>query len=209
MCTGLEVAGLVTALAGTGLSISGAQTASNNMNNALKTELLRQQGYAKQGQSVFQQSLQQSTPQATKAGLDQGTQQAQQVQAQARAVPLSLSSTVGVPSNYTNDSTQQARTGLSDQANAKNQSYNAFAVQQALRNLLTNQQLGVIGSQAQASGGVLPYELQAAQQSGAGQQGFGSILQSLGGLLGTFGATRPGNFLSNRAMGSLQIGGGL
>lgn len=186
------IAGLAASLIGAGLSASAASSEQNAQNNAVKQELLRQQGFAQQGQKVFANNLAASTPQATQSGIQTGANQAANAVQLARAVPLSLGQSVSIPGQDSYSQATSARTALSDQANAANQGYNQFAVQQALRNLLSNQQLGVIGQASQSSGGILPYEVQQAGQSSAGQAGLGSLLSSLGGVLG-LGAASGGN----------------
>lgn len=199
----LMIPAAIATLAGTGLSIAGQEESKSAMNDAAQAELTRQQGYGKKGQGVFQESLAKSTPGAARQQMQQGQQQALNEYAKVQDVPSSV-----MPSGSadpTADKVVQARTGMSNQASAGMQGYNAFDVAQLIKDLQARTQLGQIGSFAGASEGVLPLEMQQASQKGSTLSGVGGILNSLGGL-GMMGAgvSQP----SGGGMGGFTTPGG-
>lgn len=190
--TGLEVAGLLASLAGTGLGIAGSAESQGAMNDAANAELMRQSQYNKQGQQAFQQSLSQSTPQAAKKQLGEGQQQALQEYTKVQKTPSTYSTGGGNDvSKAASDSVVQGKTQLSNQAAAPLQAYDAYSLAQQIKDMQAQSQLGQIGSFARQSESVLPLEMQQAGQKGSTLSGIGSILGTLGGLTSLYGATRP------------------
>lgn len=190
--TGLEIAGLLASLAGTGLGVAGSMESQSAMNDAAKAELSRQQQFNKQGQSVLQQSIAQSTPKAAQQQLGQGQQQALQEYAKVQSTPASYAQ--GAQSDLakaTSDTTVQGKNQLGNQAAAPLQSYDAYSLAQQIKDMQAQTQLGQIGTFARQSESVLPLEMQQAGQSGSTLSGIGSILNTLGGLTSLYGATRP------------------
>jgi hypothetical protein len=175
--------------AGAGLGYAGEQQSKNAMNNSINAELGRQQGFTKQAQGVFNQSLGQSTPQAAQQQIGQGTQQALQTIGRAQNVPAAFS----MPSfGATNTGQQQAKMDLSNQASAGMQGYGEYTLDQALKDMQARSQLGVISNEAASSAAVNPYEIQAASQRGAPLQAAGSLLGTLGTLGGIYGMLGKG-----------------
>jgi len=177
-----------TALALTAGSLAANEAANVNirhkMNALTGQELARQRDFAKKGQGVFNQSLGLSTPGAAQSQIQQGQQQLGQSINQAQAVPLSLS----MPgSDNGNTAVQSAQRGLSNRAAASIGGYSNFGLQQQLKDLDANSQLGLIGSKARGSMNVLPTELQQAQQSQQGLQTLGTLLGVGGTLAGLYG----------------------
>jgi hypothetical protein len=167
--------------AGAGVSEIGVQKSSNAMNKATQNEINQQNNYAKQGQQVFQQSLAQSTPGAAQQQIQQGQQQAANSIAQAQQTPLSLSQP---SSGGQNNADNTARQGLSNASASNYFGQSNYPLQQYLKDLQANSQLGVIGNQSQQAARNFPTYLQAAGQAGQGLQAAGSLLGSFGGLLG-------------------------
>ena len=194
MCTGLEIAGIATALAGTGASEYAGISEKNAMNSAANNELARQQQYNQQGQKAFQQSLQQSTPQAVQGQLNTGAEQAvkaygalqqNQVPGQGLTAGMTQPNSGAVAAE---NSLIGGRTGQSNAAASKLQGYGNYNTQQYLGNLAANTQLGQIGNFARQSESVLTLELQQAQNSQSALAGIGSLGQTVGGLMGLFGS---------------------
>lgn len=178
------LAALALAGVGAGLGEAGVQQSKNAMNRSINAELGRQQGFTKQAQNVFNQSLAQSTPQAAQQQIGQGTQQALRTIGQAQSVPAAFS----VPSfGVVNTGQQQTKQDLSNQASASMQGYGTYSLDQALKDLQARSQLGVISGEAASSAAVNPYEIQAASQRGAPLQAAGSLLGTLGTLGGIYG----------------------
>lgn len=156
-------------------------------NNTVNDELTRQQGFQKQAGNLFNQSLGTSgVDTAQKTIADSAAKQTQQYQQLSNTPIQSASSPVAV------DPVVQARADSQTQqqqgAGAQLQGYNQWGVDQAIKNMLASQQLGVVGSQAQASANTLGPRLQQAGQSQAGLTGLGSILNTLGTVAGVGGS---------------------
>lgn len=209
MCSGLEVAGLLASVAGSGLGVAGSIGEKNAMNSATANELARQQNYAKQGQQVFQDSLNQSTPDAVKHQMDAGQQQALQEyqKLQSQPVPFGVGSGSLNP-NLGNVGTQNAlvgaRVGQQNSANAALQGYGTSDVAQSIKDLSARSQLGQIGNFSQSSENVLPLELQAAANKNATMKGIGSLLGTAGGLVSLYGALHPALAGIDAGVGSIS-----
>lgn len=197
MCDPLTIAGLLLTVGGGAAGVVASSDERNAMNQATENELNRQQQYAKQGQSIFENSLNQSTPQAVQNQIGQGTQRAlagyQQLQNQQ--VPGFQQGLTQVnPSksfNATENALTNAKIGQQNNAGAALQGYQASGVQQGIKDLSARTGLNQIGSFAQASENVLPLELQAAANSRSGLAGLGSLASTAGGLMSLYGAINP------------------
>lgn len=171
--------------AGAGLGVDASIGERNAMNNAVNQQLAAQQGFQKQATPVFQQSLGASTPQAM-----QGQQQAGQQQAAAATRNAALQPLASPSLPFSNPATnisyqgQQAKNAQQQGASAALRGYSNIGLQQALKDLSANSQLGLIGNQARSSASVFPYLLQGASQSRSGEASLGSLLGSLGTLTG-------------------------
>lgn len=194
-CGTLAALGLT--LTGTGAQFAGQQKERSAANAAVGAELGRQQGFLNRAQPVFQQSLAQSTPSAAQQQIGQGQQQALQDINRVQAIPLSAS----MPSfGNVNTANQVARQGLANKAYSEFKGYSNYPLQQYIKDLSAGSQLGLIGSEAQASEGVLPYELQQAAQSQQGLEALGSLLQMGGMLTGLSGLLKAPTALGNGAL---------
>lgn len=197
-CTGLEIAGLVASVAGSGLGVLSSSQAKDNMNQAANAELMRQQDFAKKGKNVFEQSLQESTPDALaknrQAGALQAVQEYQKLQG-AQAPQLGLLSEGQVNPNERANATENtivgAQTARSNNANAALQGWNTSDVAQSIKDLQARGRLGQIGAYSNQSASLLPLELNAAQHSEDGLTGLGSLLNTAGGLASTYGSVQP------------------
>lgn len=171
--------------AGAGAKMYAGQQEQNAMNNATNAELQQQQQFQKQGSQIFQNSLAQSTPQAAQQQIGQGVQNIAGATQASALPPVSLPQT-GPTSNAArvSYSGQDAQNQRGAQANAGLQGYGNFTLQQGLKDLSANSQLGLLGNQAAASERVLPYMLQQAANSQAPLAGIGSLLGTAGQLVG-------------------------
>ena len=180
----VEIAGAALALGGAGTEMYANNQVRNKMNNLTGQELTRQKQYQNQASDVFNQSLSKSTPQAANQQIGQGQQQLAQLINQVQGVPLSAS----MPSfGDVNSSSQQAKQGMSNTAASNLGGYSNYSLQQRLKDIAAQSQLGVISGNARQSSNVLPYELQQAQNSEQGLQSAGSIMSDVGMLAGLGG----------------------
>lgn len=209
------IAGVLASAAGAGTQIVAGQDEKNKMNQAVASQLAQQQQYQKQGQSLVNENIAQNTaPQADK-DISAGTNNALSEYAKVNAIPLTTSSSNGaIGGAQGKDSIigQDAsnKVGLNNSSAAPLQGYNDWQVQQWIKNLQTNTGLSQIQRNSQNSASVLPLQLQSAQNSENGLSGFGSLLNTGGGLLGTYGATRPvsSNAYSGTGLSSIVNGMG-
>jgi len=194
-CDPLTIAGIVMAAAGAGSQIVASGQESGRMNNAVQSELNQQEQFQKQGQKVVQTNIDANTPKAFGDQVSQGAQQAQGQYNSANAIPLTTPMGGGVNSNPTENQVVSDQGGaqvkLGNEASAPLQGYNDAQVQQWIKNLQTNTALGQIQRNSQDVAALLPLQLRAAQNSSSGLAGFGSLLNTAGGLVGLYGATQP------------------
>lgn len=182
------IAALGLGLGGAGVDMYANNQVRNKMNSDTSAELARQKQYQNQASNVFDQSLNKSTPQAANQQIGQGQQQLAGLINQVQGVPLSAS----MPSfGDTNSQTQQAKQGMSNKAASTLGGYGNFGLQQNIKDLQANSQLGLISGQARQSANVLPYELQQAQNSEQGLQSIGSLMSMAGMLAGLGGMMMP------------------
>ncbi len=209
--TALPLIALAASAAGTGMQISAANSEKNAMNDKLAQEAARQQGYQKKASTAYQTSLAQSTPQAATQQWNDQTNKAMAEYQKVAGIPMTAApstggGTLGIPD--AGQTVQQA----SDKSylqqlggqNAQMQGQSGFNLAQYLKNLTAGQQIGAQSGIAQQSAGVLPYELQAAQNSQGTLTGAGQLLGALGNLMGIYGAVggMPGG-----ASGATQAAG--
>lgn len=157
------------------------------MNAAASAEAQRQAGYQKQANQVFQTSLAQSSPGTAQQQMQQGQDKAQAQYQKLESIPLSTSA-APFQTGQNGQSMVQGQTQLSNNAQAKLQGYSEWDLQQAIKNLTANQQLGIINTNASRSAGVLPYEIQQAGHTGDMLSGIGGLFGAGGSVLGTYGA---------------------
>lgn len=199
MClTGLEILGLSLAAAGTGANMAASAEEQAAMEDATKTELLRQKEYQKKASSVFDTSLQQSTPKAAQDQISAGQKQAIDTVAKVQNVPLTSSQaqfTAPDKEAIVRSKGNDQYANLMSERNAANEGFGNFLLQQRLKDMIAGGQLGVISNEAQMSQNVLPYELQAAQHSWDWLNTVGQGLSAAGMLTGLAGAMKavPGS----------------
>jgi hypothetical protein len=184
------IAALALGGAGAGAKIDAASSERDAMNQTTQQQINTQNAYAKKGMSVFDQSLAQSTPQAMSQQQQAGSQQVAQATKAAALTPVSLPSNTD-QSNAANVSYQgqQAKNQLAQGANADLQGYSNIGLQQGLKDQSANSQLGVIGTDASRSASIFSTLLQNAQNSSSGEASIGSLLSTLGSVLGMASAT--------------------
>lgn len=201
MCTGIEIAGLAASLAGTGAGIASSQLEKGAMEDKAKQEFARQQEYQNQAKQVFARSLSESKAPVAQQQIKIGQDKQASLYKSLQAVPLG-GSVAALPQDSQSVGRDQATMALSNASRAANTGYNELPLQQWLSNQNANQKLGAIGSIAGQSAGVLPYELQSAQNSWSGLAGAGSLLGSLGSLASIYGAMQPNTtqMLKNRVL---------
>jgi len=185
----LLLAGAALSAAGAGVEVVGTQKSQSAMNSAVENELAQQQGYAKQGRNIFEQSLQGSSPQTAQTEMAQGQQKAMSDYQRLQSLDLN---SAGKQAPFQSDSSaltvDQGRTNLSNAAQAKLQGYSEWDLQQQIKDLQAKGQLGVLSTNAANTASLLPYQLQAAQHAGDTWTGIGSLLSAAGGITGSLGA---------------------
>ena len=204
----LLAAAAAASAAGTGMSIAGNQEAADAMQSVRNNELLQQQGFQRQANSVFQNSVAQANPtnvnaeMAKGAANRQGLAQALAAGAMPVAQPLPATSTAATPENDSPNpmdraqANQQARTnawtGLVQHAQAKLGAYSDLSTQQGIQNAQAAGNLAVINNKAQGQANLLPIELQVASQKGNSLSGWGQMVSALGSIGMMAGATGLG-----------------
>lgn len=184
--TALALAGLAASAAGTGVSMSAQAAARDEANRKTQQELQRQRGFQQQGKQQFAASLGKSGSDVAQKQIDTGTQQhlAEYQKAQALPTAISQPTQLDQPSQNLHQQAESAYVGQQGQARAQLGGYSEWDLQQWIKNLRAQQQLGQVQNFARGSQNVLPYELEQAQHSQDTMQGIGTGLSALGALGG-------------------------
>ena len=185
--------GLAVSAAGTGMQIAASKKEQSAMESKAQEELSRQQRYQKEAGGEFQKSLAESGEPQYQKQAAQGSQKLSDAYTNVKNIPLTLpAATASSPSaQIVEDRGTQALNKTSDAARAQLGGVNEFQIQQMIKNLRAQQQLGVIATNARMSQGVEPLELQAAGRSAEGLRGVGSLASTLGGLMSIYSAGLP------------------
>lgn len=179
-------AGMALSAAGAGAQMAGAANSRSAMNAQVAAEAARQKGYQDQAGKVFDESLQQSTPLTARQQMGQGEDRANAEYKKLESLPMGTS-TAPFQSGTSGQVLNAGRTQQSNQAQARLQGYTEWDLQQAIKNMSANRQLGVIGTNAHRSAGVSPYEIQQASHAGDTLSGIGSLLGLAGTTVGALG----------------------
>ena len=189
---GLETALLLGSLglmgAGTGMQMSAASSEKDAMNSAVNDELARQEQYKKQGQAELANSIQNQSANSFGKDITQGQQEAKNEYDKLQSVPLLQNNTPTAGSSPTENKIvgeqAAAKNTMGNTAAAGMKGYDEAGVQSWINNLKSNTEIGQTGQFARNSEAVLPSEIQAAQQSEQGLAGAGSLVSTLGSVLG-------------------------
>ncbi len=180
----LALLGLAAAAAGAGLQVAGTQKSAHSMNQKTLDELARQRTLQGQAQEEYAKSLTQSDRPTADAQMQKGTEQRESAYNQLQQMPLTTNGqsvlTNSTPAVNLRDVAQMQ---LSNRSRAKLGGYETWVLDQAVKNMRTNQQLGVLNQQAVRSQNVLPLELQNAAHAGDNLSGIGMGVGALGSLL--------------------------
>lgn len=187
----LAVTSLVATGAGTAVQAAGARKSQKAMSAAANAERLRQQGYQREADSLFAESLSKQGADAQNEGV-----------AAAEAKRTAVTQAAQTPTAVVNIPTQGATpTVVADETSARVGAGNAQAAMDAanraalssfgdvqLGNALLNtrygQQQGHIGRNMQGSASVLQLEMEAAKRKGDNLMGIGSLLNAGGQIAG-------------------------
>lgn len=185
MCTGLEIAGLALAAAGTATSMTAAKQAQSRMEGTIQSQLAAQRGFQQQATPLFQRSLEESSPANVGRQISAGEQSAADLYTKLRSLPMGQSA---LPQDTQSQLRTEQTIKQQQGAQAGLQGYQASNLSQWLKDLETQNRLGVISNLSQSSAQTTPYMLSAAQNSTANLAGLGSLLGTGGSLLGMYGA---------------------
>lgn len=203
--TAVGLISLALAAAGTGTSMAASASEKDAMNKKTEAEVLRQQGYQKKSTGEFQQSLAKSGAETAQKQIDTGAAQRLAEMQKIQSVPVGGASPLDLSAPNTVQAGQAAaQLGQQAQAKAKLGGYSDFDLQQWIKNLRAQQQIGMYGQFAKQSAQVLPYELQAAATSAETERGIGTGLSALGSLVGVGGAAGALGGGASAASGAAQ-----
>ena len=179
----LPLLGLALAAAGTGVSMTAAESAKKAANDQLLQQLNKQREYQKRATPIFEQSLSSSQPEEVQSYLNQDSQTNKQL--------LNFVQNT-MPSSTRENPLERVRSNAAinqqNQANAALQALRNFSTQQFLQNRDTSNQLGVVSGLSAASAQNSPYLINQAMQSQSGLSGIGSLMSTAGGLTALAGS---------------------
>jgi len=187
----LALVGLALSAAGTGAGMAASAEEAGAMNDKVQAELERQKKFQKKATPVFEKSLGESGAPTMQANVASGQQRLAEEYARLAAVPLTANDPLGsnapIPLNPSAAAGTRMAENLAATTGARAGGWNESSLQQSIKDILTNSQLGVIGQQAKISAAPLPYEIQQAGQSWDWLKALGMAGQSAGGLAGMYG----------------------
>ncbi len=182
--------GLALSAAGTATSMANARATQRRMNDVVRQQIASGEEFQQRATPEFQKSLGASGSEAAMRALVTGQGEALQGYRDIQA-----NSPTAAPSPILSDALVNARTqariGQSNQANAALQGYGNLTLQQVLANQRAQQNLGVISGLAGSRSEITPYLLQGAQQQGQNLAAVGSLLGTAGSLAGVYGSLYP------------------
>lgn len=161
--------------------MAAAEQSKAAMRNVVDSELARQRRYQQQGAAIAAESLAASTRDSADSGIASGQQQRQQAYANVGKREM------GVVAPQNKDVPREVSTGLamrqgsSDAQRAAIMGYNDWLLNQQIKDIRAQRELGMIGQFSQESAGVMPYELRDAQHAG-------DSLRTAAGFLGGAGS---------------------
>lgn len=177
----LAVAAALTA-AGTGAQMAGASSAQHSMNSKMAAELQRQQEWQKQASNTFAQSLAQSGPDTAQAQMKKGSEDKLAAYNQLGAQPAVFSQPGLAVSGPVQSMSQGTTLANSNTVRANLGGLDEWSLNQMIKNIRAQQQLGLIGANSRQSASLLPGELNNASHAGDDLSGIGSLIGSLGKL---------------------------
>lgn len=184
--TGIDVASivsLVAAAAGTGLQMHAASEEKNAQEKAVQDEMLRQSQYQRKATQEYQNSVMKGTPEQVKRNMvsDTATREAEL----NKATNASLGGSSALPTSTETQKAGQVQQGQeSAAARAKMGAYSDYDLEQWIKNLRSQQRIGMLGDFAGHSQNILPFALQDAARSHATERMGGQLLGALGSLAG-------------------------
>lgn len=184
--------GLGLSALGTGAQMASRAQEKGAMEDAVKAQMAKQKQYQQEAASVYQKNLQRQGEAPATANVQKGANQALQRYQQVQNVPLSLGA-VNAPKITTqaDKGVTTARQGMSNEQQAALQGYGDWLQGLQLGNVEAGRGLGLVGNMAQGWANLLPSQLQDAQQSYAGLESLGGLMQGAGSALGMWNATQP------------------
>lgn len=176
-------------VAGTGLSMAGAQEARDAANRATSQELERQRKLQVQAEQQYAMARNQATPEQAASTISGAANQRQQDYQQIQGLPLSYSQPGTQIGKAVVNARDAANLNLSNRARAALSGYDQWLLNRQIEQQQTGNLLGVTAGLARSSGNVLPIELGAAQHAGDTLSGVGSLLGTAGSAMGSYAAS--------------------
>lgn len=214
MCDPMSITGATLALAGTAASAKASSDRAGARSDAMEAEAIRQKRYSDQAGAVWQDSLDQYDE-------PKQTQQLQDVEADRTAkiqesVGLSDGSEYNpggsapavVKTEIAKKMGEAMKQGRQDAAGrARMGAFNSSMFNNDMNMADNRRGIGMYGTFARGSSNVLPAELQAANEEGAGWATFGDILSGAGTAAGMAGAAGYNPFGGGASAAPSFVGG--
>lgn len=171
---------MISAIAGAGANFVGgimqaiaASQAQKAMTAAYQRELQKQQGYSNQAYNTFEGGLQPRGVEQARQDIAQGSQQRQALYQNVNQTPFGL---YGGPTQ-----TDRSNYALQGKLRGNLGGYSDWALNQAIRNIRTQDQLNQISNFAHGTATTFPYRLNDAQHSADELAFWGTLIAGLGG----------------------------
>lgn len=183
--------GLALSAAGTGVGMAAAAAARSDANKAIANQVAAQQKFQQQASAVVQPSIEQSGATTAENQIEAGRRAAEEMYQKVGALPTTASYNP-IPLDQAAQQRVQASVGQQARSQAASQGYKDWGLQQWLKNMDVNRQLGTINTLSAGSAQAAPTLAQLAAGNSANMAGMGSLLSTAGGLAGLYAAVNPG-----------------
>lgn len=187
--------GVIIAAAATAAKIAADRERAEQMAEKEAQEMRRQQGFQRQAEQEFSDSLSKAGYEPAQAAIDQATKDRQATYQHIAQTPLAGSTAsplVGEVQSVARTTRSAGSTQRAQTNQAAMGAYSDWAMQQAVKNARVANQLATLNSLARSSAAVLPFELQQAQSKQGSLDMASTILGSLGSIMGAAGGSGGG-----------------
>lgn len=175
---GAQGVGLFTNLLGGALQAEAAQRSSMEMEQQYYNQMQKQAYNRGYGSYFAQQNAAASGSEPAQREIVAGSQKRQAMYRQAEAVPYD---TAGSKQSGPQQKRNQNQQALQGQMQGNLGGYSDWSLNQAIRNIQTQNQLNRISNFAQGEAGVFPYQMYDAQHAGDSLAFAGQMVSSIGG----------------------------
>lgn len=181
--------GLGIAIAGTAMQVRAQNQQQKATNAAIWDQIRQQQALSERAKPVLQKQLAAST--TPEKSLDEGRAKAMRTYEQVQTPKFGQFASPLTTGQTANDPFARGQQTLGNVAAAGNARWSQFQLDQAINDSIARGDLAMLEALSKNASSDYTTQLGAAQNTGAGLAGVGSLAQSIGGVMGMYSATKP------------------